>query len=60
MISYEKQLEVLKKVTKDDPKMQELCIKIMEIERDFEYDEKTRLSMLDELIKKSVEEDKKE
>ena len=60
MITFEEQLEVLKKVTKDDPKMQELCIKIMEIERDFEYDEKTRLSMLDELIKKSVEEDKKE
>ena len=60
MISYEKQLEVLKKVTKDDPKMQVLCIKIMEIERDYPNDEALRLELLDELIKKSVEEDKKE
>ena len=60
MISYEKQLEVLKKVTKDDPKLQVLCIKIMEIERDYPNDEALRLELLDELIKKSVEEDKKE
>jgi len=57
MISYEEQLEALKKVTKDDPKMQSMCIKIMEIERDYPNDEKTRLDMLDDLIKESVEEE---
>ena len=57
MISYEEQLEALKEVTKDDPKMQSMCIKIMEIERDYPNDEKTRLYMLDDLIKESVEEE---
>ena len=57
MITYEEQLTALKEVTKDDPKMHAMCIKIMEIERDYPNDEKTRLSMLDDLIKKSVEED---
>ena len=57
MITFEEQLEVLKKVTKDDPKMQTLCIKIMEIERDYPNEEALRLELLDELIKKSVEED---
>ena len=57
MITFEEQLEVLKKVTKDDPKLQVLCIKIMEIERDYPNDEALRLELLDELIKKSVEED---
>ena len=55
MISYEEQLEALKEVTKDDPKMQSMCIKVMEIERDYPNDEKTRLDMLDDLIKESVE-----
>ena len=57
MIGYEEQLEMLKKVTKDDPKMQKICIKIMEIERDYPNEEALRLELLDELIKKSVEED---
>ena len=57
MITYKEQLEALKKVTKDDPKMQALCIKVMEIERDYPDDEAIRLELLDELIKKSVEED---
>ncbi len=55
MISYEEQLEALKEVTKDDPKMQDMCIKIMEIERDYPNDENTRLSMLNDIIKESVE-----
>ncbi len=54
---FEDQVNAIKEVTKDDPKMQAMCIKIMEIERDYPSDEKTRLSMLDDLIKKSVEED---
>ena len=57
MIGYEEQVEMLKKVTEGDPKMQELCIKIMEIERDYPNEEALRLELLDELIKKSVEED---
>ena len=59
MITYEDQLEAIKKATKDDPEMQKICLEIMEIEKVFQYDKETRLSMIDNLIKKSVEEDKK-
>ena len=57
MIGYEEQVEMVKKVTEGDPKMQSLCIKIMEIEKDYPNEEALRLELLDELIKKSVEED---
>ena len=57
MITYEDQIRVLKETTKDDPKLLALCIKVMEIERDYPNDEKTRLKLIDELMKKSMEEE---
>jgi len=55
MITYEDQIRLLKESTKDDPKLQALCIKVMEIERDYPNDEETRLKMIDKLIKESVD-----
>ena len=59
MITFEEQLKAIKEATKDDPETQALCIAVMEIERDYREDEETRLSMIDNLIKKSVEENGK-
>ena len=54
MITFEEQLKAIKEATKDDPETQALCIAVMEIERDYPDDEETRLSMIDNLIRKSV------
>ena len=59
MITFEEQLKAIKEATKDDPETQALCIAVMEIERDYPDDEELRLSMIDNLIKKSVEENGK-
>ena len=59
MITFEEQLKAIKEATKDDPETQALCIAVMEIERDYPDDEETRLSMIDNLIRKSVEENDK-
>ncbi len=59
MITFEEQLKAIKEATKDDPETQALCIAVMEIERDYPDDEETRLSMIDNLIRKSVEENGK-
>ena len=59
MITFEEQLKAIKEATKDDPETQALCIAVMEIERDYPDDEETRLSMIDNLIRKSVAENDK-
>ena len=59
MITFEEQLKAIKEATKDDPETQALCIAVMEIERDYPDDEETRLSMIANLIRKSVEENDK-
>ena len=59
MITFEEQLKAIKEATKDDPETQALCIAVMEIERDYPDDEETRLSMIDNLIRKSVKENGK-
>jgi len=59
MITFEEQLKAIKEATKDDPETQALCIAVMEIERDYPDDEETRLSMIDNLIRKSVAENGK-
>ena len=59
MITFEDQVNAIMEVTADDPKMQVLCIRILEIERDYPNDEETRLSMIDNLIRKSVKENGK-
>ena len=57
--NYEDEVNAVKKSTENDPKMQKRLLEILEIERLFpdKKDEETRLGMLDDLIKQSVDED---
>lgn len=56
--TYEDEVDAVKKST-EDPKMKKRMLEILEIERLFpdKTDEETRLGLLDDLIKQSVDED---
>ena len=62
MISEKDEIEAVNNVTKDDPKMRSVMLKILDIEKTYPDEDspdnkEIRLNLLDKLIKKSVDED---
>ena len=62
MTTERDEIEAVNNVTKDDPKMRSVMLKILDIERKYPDEEsldnkEIRLDLLDKLIKKSVDED---
>ena len=55
MITIEDQINAVKEVTKDDPKMQKHMLKILEIERKYPNDKEKRLSLISKLIEQEVD-----
>ena len=58
-MNYEEQVEAVKQSTSNDPLLQKRLLEILEIERlyDDPKDHETKMHELDDLIRKSVDED---